>query len=802
MLWGKSLTPLRVNYSVVSGSLSGKLQRSASIVAMVVGFGVGATLIGSRAEAQDFRFSNVAVEGNQRIQSSTIVAYTGLQRGQSVTGGELNDAYRGVFDSGLFESVELVPEGNTLVIKVVEYPTISRISFEGNRRIKDDSLNGVIESTPRRVFNAEQAERDAAAISSLYRARGRLASQVTPRIIRRNDNRVDLVFEVSEGDTIEVERVSFVGNRAYSDRRLRRVLETKQANFLRTFINKDTLIDDRVQFDRQVLRDFYLSRGYIDFRVNSSNAEVTQERDAAFLVLDVTEGQKYEFGEITVTSEIAEADPATFRPIVRIKPGMVYSPTAIDNAITALEQQAVRQGIDFARVEPRVVRDERNLLLDVEFAIVRGPRIFVERIDIEGNTTTLDRVIRQRFNVVEGDPLNEREIRNSADRIRALGFFSDSQVNTREGSTPDQVIVDVDVVEQPTGSLSLGGSFSVDSGVGLAIGISESNFLGRGQNLSFTIATTEDDEEYTLSFTEPRLLGRDVSFSFGLGLDETESSFAEYDADEIYFRPSLTFKTSELTTLQLRYGLTASEMVSRGDDDNGDPLAGPVVLSEIAEGERTTSSVGLTYTYDSRLSGLNPISSYVLEAGFDYAGVGGDVNYLKTTARAVAQRLVFNEEVTLRATIETGALHWMSDESSRTVDRFVLSSNTFRGFEAGGIGPRDQSSISSGGNYDDGLGGNYFAVARLDAEFPLGLPEEIGLRGGLFFDIGNVWGLDNSNASSGTVVGRDGSFRQVVGFSFLWTTAIGPLRFNFSKAIKKEEFDREQNFDLTFQTSF
>lgn len=802
MLWGKSVAPLRANCGVMSGSLTGKLQRSASVAAMVVGVGIGITLLASRTEAQDFRFTDVAVEGNQRIQSSTIVAYTGLQRGKSVSGGELNDAYRGVFESGLFESVELLPQGDKLVIKVVEYPTINRINFEGNRRIKDDSLGGVIESTPRRVFSVEQAERDAATISNLYRAQGRLASQVTPRIIRRSDNRVDLIFEISEGDTVEVERVSFVGNRVYSDRRLRRVLETKQANFLRTFINKDTLVDDRVQFDRQILRDFYLSRGYVDFRINSSNAEVTQERDAAFLVLDVTEGQRFEFGDISVTSEIAAANPDTFRSVLNVKSGMVYSPTTVDNAITMLEQLAVRQGIDFARVEPRVTRDDRNLLLNVEFAIVRGPRIFVERIDIEGNTTTLDRVIRQRFNVVEGDPLNEREIRNSADRIRALGFFSDSQVNTREGSSPDQVIVDVDVVEQPTGSLSLGGSFSVDSGVGLAIGVSEANFLGRGQNLSFTIATTEDDEEYTVSFTEPRLLGRDLSFSFGLGLDETESSFAEYDADEIYFRPSLTFKTSELTTVQLRYGLTSSEMVSRGEDSNGDELAGPVVLSEIALGERITSSVGLTYTYDSRRSALDPISSYVLEAGVDYAGVGGDVSYVKTTARAVAQRLVFNEEVTLRATIETGALHWLSDESSRTVDRFVLSSNTLRGFEAGGIGPRDQSDIASGGTYDDGLGGNYFAVARLDAEFPLGLPEEIGLRGGLFFDIGNVWGLEDSNASSGTVVGREGSFRQVVGFSFLWTTAIGPLRFNFSKAIKKEDFDNEQNFDLTFQTTF
>ena len=772
---------------------------SAAALAVALGFALAPDF----AAAQSYSFTNVQVEGNQRIQTSTIVAYTGIERGKSVSAGELNDAYQRILDSGVFESVEIVPRGNTLVIKVTEFPTISRISFEGNRRIKDDALLALIESSPRRVFNPTVAERDAAALAEAYGAQGRLASTVTPRIIRRSDNRVDLVFEISEGDTTEVERVSFVGNRVFSDRRLRRVLETKQAGLLRTFIRADTLIEDRLQFDRQVLRDFYLSRGYVDVRVNSTNAEVTEERDGVFLVVDITEGQQFTFGEISVTSEMSEADADEFRDVLRLRPGVVYNPALVENAITRLETLAIRKGIDFLRAEPRVTRNDRDLTLDVEFVLTRGPRVFVERIDIEGNTTTLDRVIRRQFRTVEGDPFNPREIRESAERIRALGFFETAEVEVREGSSPSEVVVDVDVVEQPTGSLSLGGAYSVNDGFGLALGLSENNFLGRGQRLSFNISTAQDAEEYTLGFTEPFLLGRDLRFDLDLGLAETDSSFSEYDTKRAFFSPALTFNTSESTRLQVRYTWDMDEMISRGNDTNGTPLAGPVVRSEIAQGEQNASTIGFTYTYDSRLNGLDSNRSFLFEVGADYAGLGGDQEYVRTTAKIVAQRRILNDEVTLRATIEAGAFSWQGDGFSRSIDRFVLSPSILRGFEPGGVGPRDQSSNGAGGNYNDFLGGNYYAVARLDAEFPLGLPEEIGLRGGLFYDVGNLWGLNNANTgASSAIVGREGSFRHVVGFSLLWTTGFGPLRFNFSKALKKEDFDEEQNFDLTLQARF
>lgn len=761
-------------------------------VGIFLAFATVLALSSGSADAQTYRFNTVVVEGNQRIDTATIATFAGIGRGEAVSGGELNDAYERILDSGLFETVELDPRGSTLVIRVTEFPTINRINFEGNRRIDDDDLAGFIESAPRRVFNPTVVERDANTIAEAYAQQGRISATVTPRIIRRSENRVDLIFEIGESGVIEVERVSFVGNRAYSDRRLRRVLQTKQANILRAFLSSDTLIEDRVEFDKQVLTDFYRSRGYIDFRVNSANAELTEERDAFFLIVDVQEGQQFRFGEITTSSEYDGIEAEEYQDTLRIRPGVVYSPSLVEESISRMERLAIRNGVDFLRIEPRITRNDRDLTLDVEFVLTRGQRVFVERIDIEGNTATLDRVVRRQFRVVEGDPFNPREIRESAERIRALGYFSDASVEAREGSSSDQVIVDVDVVEQPTGSLSIGGNYSRNNGFGVAIGLQERNFLGRGQTLGLTWSSADDSEAYVINFSEPFLLGRDLRLDFNIGYTEENSSFARFNSERLFFRPSLTFPIGERSRLTVRYFYNDVEMITRTG-----AIISSTIGNEIAQGSLASAGIGYTYRFDSRLNGLDPNSGILFEFGQDFAGLGGDNDYIKTTARVVAQTRVFNEEVTLRASFEGGALSWSGNTASRIVDRFTLGPAIMRGFEPAGIGPRDQS-----GGANDALGGNLYAVARFEAEFPLGLPEELGIRGGLFYDIGNLWDLDGANTTGGTIVGEGGSFRQVIGLSIFWDTPIGPLRFNFTHALSKETFDNEQTFDFTLSTTF
>ncbi|WP_460273847.1 outer membrane protein assembly factor BamA [Celeribacter sp. ULVN23_4] len=753
---------------------------------------VSYTAFPAKAVAQSYSFSNVSVEGATRVSANTILSYAGISQGQTVSAAELNDAYQKVLASGLFETVEFTPRGNTLVIKVVEFPVVSRISIEGNKKVSDDNLMSLLATKVRRVYSPATVEADAAAITQAYEVKGQLVATVTPKIIRRPDNRVDVVFEVTEGKGVEVERLSFVGNRNYSDSRLRRVLQTKQAGLLRFIIGKDTYAEDRVEFDKRVLTDFYTSRGYVDFQVLNVAAQFSRERNAYFMTFNVREGQKYEFGNITVSSEIAEADSDEFLKVNKIRAGQTYSPLAVDNAVERMETLATKKGIDFLRVDPRVTRNERTQTLDIEFALVRGPRVFVERIDIEGNATTLDRVVRQKFKTVEGDPFNPREIRAAAERIRALGFFSNADVNTRQGSSSDQMIVDVNVTEKPTGSFTFGGNYSVSEGANLIASFSEANFLGRGQKLSFNLTTDVSEGSLSFNFVEPAFLGRDVAFGLSAGIGSSQPSYAEYITRSFYVSPRLTFPVSENGALTVNYRGALGEVVE-DEDYTDDGYTYPVqIQDDIDTGRLTTHSLGYSYSYDTRRSGLNPNAGMLFKFGQDYAGlIGGDSNYIKTSAELTGEMKVWNEEVTLRATIEGGILD--ADGDSRITDRYFNSSSIIRGFEPGGIGPRSSTN-------DLALGGNYYAVARLEANFPFGLPEEYGLSGGVFFDYGSVWGLDDT---TDIIDGSDElNWRSVIGASIFWTTPMGPLRFNFTHALDKEEYDEEQTFDLTLSKSF
>jgi outer membrane protein insertion porin family len=749
--------------------------------------------MGTPAAAQSYSFSTVKVEGNERVDAATILSYAGIGRGQTVSAGELNDAFQRISAAGLFESVQITPQGGTLVIAVKEFPTISVINFEGNRRLKDEMLAGIIKSQSRRVFSPAQAEADAAEITKAYQEGGRFAVTVDPRIIRRSGNRVDLVFDIKEGKVVEVERLSFVGNRAFSDRRLRQVLATKQAGLFRSIIQSDTFIADRIEFDKQLLRDFYAARGYADFQVLDAVGEVTRERDGFFVTFNVREGQSFKVGRVSTISEIPEIDAAEFEAVQKLRSGVTYTPTVIENNITRMENLALRKGLNFVKFEPRITRNPRGLTLDVEFVISKGDRVFVERIDIEGNTTTLDSVIRREFRAAEGDPFNPREVRRAAERIRALGFFKDAKVDAEQGSAPDQVIVNVDVEEQPTGSLSFGVTYGADSGVGLNAAFQETNFLGRGQTIGLSLGTGTDNKTAAFNFSEPAFLGRDLNFSVFAGYTETDNANAFYNTRDANIGFGIGFPVGENSTLQLNYKLSESRISDVG------PNSSVILHAEEAVGGQFSSSIGYAFAYDTRTTGLDPNGGILLRFSQDFAGLGGDLQFINTNALALAERRVLNDDLTLRAVFEGGMLN-TSKNNSRVTERFFLNSK-IRGFESNGIGPRDLNAVNQ-----DALGGNMYAVARFDAEFPIGLPDEYNIKGGVFADVGTVWSLDNVNGGpvGGPIGAVDDSanLRASIGVSLFWDTPIGPLRFNIARAIKKESYDKERKFDLTISSSF
>jgi outer membrane protein insertion porin family len=750
--------------------------------------------IGSASWAQEFNFSSIEVDGNRRIETSTIISYANLPLRKNVSASEISAAYQEVANSGLFEDIEFIPQGRRLIIKVQEYPTISQVAFEGNDRLKDEVLAQIVSAKSRRVFNSMKVEEDRERIAQAYADMGRLASRVTPKIIRLPDNRVNLVFEIFEGGVVEIERIGFVGNKTYSDRKLRNVLNTKQAGMLRLLVQRDTFIEDRIEFDKQILTDFYQSRGFVDFVINGVNAEFSEERDGYFITFNIQEGQQFNVGAVTLVSERSDVDEAVFSAALTLKPSVIYSPLAVEDDIARLERLAVMEGVDFLRVTPRLKRNDSTRTLDVAFVVDRGERIFIERINVSGNTSTLDNVIRRQFLAVEGDPFNPRALSAAVDRIRRLGFFDPVNVSTRAGNKPETVIIDLVVGEKPTGSLSLGAGYSSALGLGGIIEYRERNFIGRGQGLNFKIQGGSDNTTYSVRFTEPAFLGNELQFSLNLAYEETNEKNSTYDTRSVNFQPGISYPVNNFIRVGFRYSYTSDEV-------SGNAVSS-IIGDEFKQRRVNTSGVGYTFGYDTRRVGLNPTAGVLLQFSQDFTGLGGDTTSVKSNLKLQGEQKAFGEEVTLSATFEAGDLRY-SKGQSRVSDRFALGSRVMRGFNPGGVGPRERSNDGSE-TINDALGGEQFAVARFEAEFPIGIPEEYGITGGVFYDVGSLWGLpvETSPYGANTVYYNAAIPRQVAGATVFWATPIGPLRFNWTRAIQKEEFDEANNFEFTLSTRF
>ena len=667
-----------------------------------------ALALGGQAHAQSASFSRIDVAGNQRIEADTIRVISGLTPGQAVSPAELNAALQRLFDSGLFEDVTLTPASGRLEISVVENPTINFINFEGNDVIDDETLATIISLRERRAFSKAVAERDAQTIVDVYAQSGRFNAEVTPVLIRLPDNRVNLVFEIVEGRVTEVQRISFTGNKRFSDRRLRRAIETGQAGLFSFLFRNDTYDEARLELDKQLLRQFYLERGYVDFEVRSASASLSRERNGFFLSFTISEGEQYSYGDITVSALAEGLDQEEFERELFLRSGRVYNAKDLERQIDNLADLAGSRGFAFVDVEPRITKNEEDLTVDIEFDLVQGPRVFVERIDIQGNSQTLDRVIRRQFRIVEGDAFNATEINRAEQRIQALRFFSEVDVRAREGSAPDRSIVSVRVEEAPTGSLNFGASFSSGDGLAGTVSLRERNFLGRGQFVSVDLSSGSVAQNLGLSFTEPALFDRDLSAGFDIYSRNREREESGVTTENVGFSPRIGFPLSRDSRLTLRYRISRDEITGADPDE-----VSPVLIAE--EDSLITSAIGFTYTLDKRNSPVDPTSGFILRFDQDFAGLGGDTQFSKTVINAKAFKAIFNEDVVLSAEVEGGALN-MLEGNSRISERFFLGGDSLRGFATGGIGPRDRCTGCIGpGNansVDDSLGGNYFAAAR------------------------------------------------------------------------------------------
>ncbi len=770
-------------------NMSGGRVAAVSLLALGLAWAAPATL-----EAQTAAVGDILVSGNQRVDAATIRSYMRVQPGSAADAVAINESVRALYDTGLFADVRVEPAGSSLRVTVVENPVVNEIAFEGNRRINDDALKGVVQSQARRVFTRARAEADAAAILDAYRRSGRHAATVEPKIIQLDQNRVNLVFEINEGDRAEVRRIDFIGNQAFSSGRLRDVVATRETAWWRFFSTSDFYDADRMEYDRELLRRFYLNNGYADVEISSATAEVAPGDDGFFLTYSINEGPLYRFGAIGVEAAVEGVDSSTLESAILTRTGSWFSADEVEKTVSDMTFKLGENGYAFTRIEPRLDRDSAAQTVGVTYVVTEGPKVYVERVDIAGNSRTLDRVIRREFELSEGDAFNAVQLQRSRTNIRALGFFKTVNLTSREGSAPDRVVIDAVVDEASTGSLQFGLGFSSSERVSGEVALVERNLLGRGQYLRLRGRISSTRTLIDTSFTEPYFLGYDMAAGFDAYHTEVDNqSSSSYDTRNTGFRPRLSFPVGRYASFSPRYQISRDQMTNVPDD------ASPFIRRDA--GTEWTSSVGYAATYDRRNDPIEPTRGFILRAEQDVAGLGGDTRYLRNRATAKGYMPIYRDSIVGSLEVEGGAILGFGGYDVKTTDRFYLGGDSFRGFEPGGIGPRESG---------DALGGNYFAMARAEVTFPLGLPEEYGVSGGVFADAGTLWDVDRpsvayrkSDGTSATATVDDGlKFRASVGASLFWSSPFGPIRLNFATPIVKEDYDEPEYFRLTAGTRF
>jgi len=726
--------------------------------------------------------SRITVEGTQRIDPSTVRSYMTLKEGDRFDVGQVNQSLKALYATGLFADVSIRREGDGLAVRVVENPVINRIAFEGNDALDDETLSPEVQLRPRVVFTRTKVQKDVKRLLDLYRRSGYFAAVIEPKTINLPQNRVDLVFEIKEGQESGIRSISFIGNRIFSDNDLRDVILTTESKWWRIFTSADKYDPDRLTFDRELLRRFYLENGYADFRVISAVAELAPDRKDFFVTFTIEEGERYKFGSLDIQSRIPEIKSEALRPFVKFEPGDWYNSKLLDDTVLALTNEAGNFGYAFAEVRPKVRRDRQKRLVNIVFEVLEGPRVFVERIDIRGNTRTLDEVVRREFRLVEGDAFNAARLRRSEQRIRNLGFFSKVEVTKARGSTPDKTVIEVDVQEQPTGELTLGAGYSTRDGVVGEVGIRERNLMGRGQDLRFSIRASERTQQFNVGFTEPYFLDRNLSAGVDLySIRSSRLSESSFRQDTLGSRLRLGYEINERWSQGLRYGFEYENITDVADD------ASQIIKDQA--GARFISSVGQTLTYDTRNSKLTPTEGFIARLGTDYAGVGGDVRYVKGTFRTTYYYPFSKRWIGIFAT-DMGHVRGLG-EDVRVTDRFVLGNDRMRGFRVGGIGPRDRFT-------EDALGADTYGIATAELSFPLGLPDEFGMKGALFSDVGTAFGADGPDA----LIIDSMAPRASAGVGIAWASPLGPVRFNYAVPFMKESFDKSQRFSFSFGTRF
>jgi outer membrane protein insertion porin family len=759
-----------------------------AVLAVVAVLTFGATAHAQRgpAAAAGGTITAVQIQGNVRAEPETIRSYLQLKEGQTYDPAAADRSLKALFGTGLFADVVIDMQGSTLVVKVTENPIINRVAFEGNRKIEDDKLRDEVQSKPRQVFTRARVQADVERILTIYRRSGRYNASVEPKVIKLEQGRVDLVFEINEGDVTGVQRISFVGNEHFSDGTLRGKIRTSESVWYRFLSSDDRYDPDRLNLDRELLRKFYLSEGYADFRVVSAVAELSPNREGFFITFTISEGDRYKFGKVEVSTRFQGLDVDVLQSYLTMAQGEWYDADEVEKSVSALSDLVGSLGYAFVEVRPNIRRNKDDLTVDVTFDIQEGPRVYVERINISGNTRTLDKVIRREFRLAEGDAFSTAKVRRSQQRLKNLGFFEKVDVSAAPGSAPDKTNLEVQVVEQSTGDISFGAGYSTTSGVLGDIAIKERNLLGKGQELRFGISLGTLSTLIDLSFTEPYFMDRPMAAGFDIFRTSNDrQAVASYNDRSIGFALRAGWAYTEHLRQSVRYTLRQTDIY------NVQPWASTIV--QLNQGTSVVNEVSETLAYDTRDTRLLTTKGLLLRSSMAVAGLIGTEQYYRTTADAVYYQSIF-EDVVASIGGSVGGVFAYNGSSLRLNNLFFIGGDTLRGFAVGGIGPRD--SITA-----DSLGGTYFYTGTTELSFPLGLPKEIGIYGKAFMDVGSLWGLGGPAQYSSTVL-TSNTMRVSSGVGIQWISPFGPIRIDYAIPIVQDPWDKTENIRFSFGTRF
>jgi outer membrane protein insertion porin family len=734
---------------------------------------------------------DVRVEGSQRIEGATVQSYLTVRAGDAFDPTKIDQSLKSLFATGLFADVAMRREGGTLVVAVVENPIINRIAFEGNKRVKTEDIGAEVQLRPRTVYTRTRVQNDVERIQEIYRRKGRFAARIEPKIVQLEQNRVDLIFEIEEGQMTGVQAINFVNNNVFDDDELREIMVTKESRWWRFLSSNDNYDPERLRYDQEQIRRHYLRNGYADFKVLTAVAELTPDREDFFITLTVDEGKRYKFGKIEITSDIPDLDVAPLYKALTTASGEWYNGDQIEESITALQDRLGDLQYAFVEVDPLLERNQEDQTIDLLFELKQSPRVFVERIDVNGNYRTLDKVIRREILLVEGDPFSISKIRRSEQRIKDLGYFLEAKVTPSEGSSPDQSVLTVDVQEDSSGEIQLGAGYSTTDGALLDFSFRERNLMGKGQDLRLSSTLSSSTFEVDLGLTEPYFLDRDLAAGvdvFRIVRDDSDYYSYSLESTGITFR--LGYPLSEKLRQRISYSLTQNTIT--------DILVGSSRFLLAQAGTTVTSSVESQLLWDERDSRLEPTSGYYFMLSNELAGLGGDTRYLRNRITGGTYWEPF-DQVVLGLTTEAGYI-WGMGKDLRINDRFFLGGDTLRGFEVGGIGPRNVPDMSDTSD-SDSLGGTIFTRASLEMTSKLGLPDELGVKAHLFTDAGTLT-ASNETPGEGDVFYDSNKIRASVGVGVSWKSPFGPIRLDLAYPFSKEPYDQTEQLKFSFGTRF